>query len=393
MQCNAFTAAMLFASLLLCSACDDTATGTPSIDGAALDAAAIDGPLPADTGPPTDADPIDTGGSTDTGEPTDTDPSTDTGPATDTDPTDTDPSTDADPATDADPTDTDPTDTDPADTDPYTDADPSLDATAAADAEPAPDADPNAYDEGIIDQTLAHPDPDRDAAPLDINDGPEPVDLRTAGDYVILAKAAISTTGLTAIVGNIGVSPADGTAITGFGLSAPPTSFTLSPLVTGQVHAANYDIPTPAILTAAISDMETAYNDAAARPLPDFIELGAGNIDGLDLEPGLYKWGTGVLIPNGVTLTGGANDVWIFQIAGSLQLGNGAIVTLNGGAQPHNIFWQVAGQVRLGTDVDFKGIILSRTLIEMQTGVTMIGRAYAQTAVTLDAAEVTEPEQ
>lgn len=49
--------------------------------------------------------------------------------------------------------------------------------------------------------------------------------------------------------------------------------------------------------------------------------------------------------------------------------------------------------MRLGTDVDFKGIILSRTLIELQTGVTLIGRAYAQTAVTLDAAEVTEPEQ
>jgi hypothetical protein len=221
--------------------------------------------------------------------------------------------------------------------------------------------------------------------------GPAPVGLGTAENYVILAKTGVSTTGATAVVGDIGLSPAAGSFTTGFALSAPPTTFSTSALVTGKVWAADYDAPTPAGLTTAISDMQTAFTDAAGRVLPDFTELGAGNIDGLTLTPGLYKWGTGVEIPIGVTLTGGANAVWIFQIAQDLTVGNGAIITLAGGAQAKNIFWQVAGQATLGTTSDFKGIILSQTLISFNTGSTLLGRALAQTAVTLDATAITNP--
>ena len=160
--------------------------------------------------------------------------------------------------------------------------------------------------------------------------------------------------------------------------------------MTGKVYAADYAPPTPANMTTAVSDMETAFTDAAGRTLPDFTELGAGDISGLTLAPGLYKWGTGVLITSGVTLSGGANDVWIFQIAGNLTVSNGAIVTLSGGAQASNVFWQVAGETTLGTTSDFKGIILCQTLIALNTGAVMNGRALAQTAVTLDANTITE---
>ncbi|MDO8725985.1 MAG: ice-binding family protein, partial [Candidatus Methanoperedens sp.] len=145
-------------------------------------------------------------------------------------------------------------------------------------------------------------------------------------------------------------------------------------------------------MTAAISDMETAYTDAAGRTNPTDTELYAGDITGKTITPGLYKWGTGVLISaGGVTLSGGANDIWIFQIAQDLTVDNGAIVTLSGGAQAKNIFWQVAGQTTLGTTANFKGIILSKTLISMNTGATLNGRALAQTAVTLDANAITAP--
>ena len=221
--------------------------------------------------------------------------------------------------------------------------------------------------------------------------GPQPVDLGTSGNFVILAKTGVSTTGSTAVVGNIGLSPAAATFITGFGLTMDSTNvFATSSLVTGRVYAADYADPTPADLTTAVSDMQTAFTDAAGRTLPDFTELGAGDISGLTLAPGLYKWGTGVLITSGVTLSGSANDVWIFQIAGDLTVGNGAIVTLSGGAQASNIFWQVAGETTLGTTSDFKGIILCQTLIALNTGAVMNGRALAQTAVTLDASTVTE---
>jgi len=223
--------------------------------------------------------------------------------------------------------------------------------------------------------------------------GPAPIDLGTAGNFVILTKTGVTTTGTTAVVGNIGVSPIVAAAITGFGLIADPTNtFSTSSLVTGKIYAADYAVPTPAVLTAAISDMQTAYTDAAGRTTPDFTELGAGNISGLALVPGLYKWGTGVLITNaGITISGGANDVWIFQIAGDLIVNNSAIVTLVGGAQAKNIFWQVAGQANLGTAADFKGIILSQTLISLNTGAVMTGRALAQTAVTLNATAITAP--
>ena len=221
--------------------------------------------------------------------------------------------------------------------------------------------------------------------------GPAIVNLGTAGNFVILAKSGVSTTGTTAVVGDVGLSPAAATFLTGFAIIAPPTTSASSAQVTGLLYAADYDPPTPTMLTTAVLDMQTAFTDAAGRTLPDFTELGAGNIQGLNLVPGLYKWGTGVQIPSAVTLTGGSNAVWIFQIAQDLTVGNGAIVTLAGGAQAKNVFWQVAGQATLGTTANFKGIILSQTLISMNTGTIMVGRALAQTAVTLNATQITNP--
>jgi hypothetical protein len=223
-------------------------------------------------------------------------------------------------------------------------------------------------------------------------DGPAPVNLGTAGNYVILAKSGVSTTGTTAITGNVGLSPAASTYITGFSLIMDPSNrFATSSHVTGRAYAASYAPPTPSALTTAVGDMETAYTDAAGRSIPDFTELGAGNINGKTLTPGLYKWSSGVQIPVVVTLKGDKNAVWIFQIAQNLTVANGAQVTLAGGANPAHIFWQVAGQVTLGTTSHFKGIVLSKTLIAMKTGTIMDGRALAQTAVTLGATQLTRP--
>jgi formylmethanofuran dehydrogenase subunit C len=223
--------------------------------------------------------------------------------------------------------------------------------------------------------------------------GPASVNIGTAGNFAILAKTGISTTGTTAIVGDIGVSPAAATYITGFDLIADPSNtFSTSSLVVGNVYAADFTDPTPTKMTTAVGDMETAYTDAAGRTLPDHTELYTGDVTGQTLIPGLYNWSTGVLVSaGGVTISGTANDVWIFQIAGNLTVANGAIVTLSGGALASNIFWQVAGQVALGTTAAMKGIILCQTAIAMSTGASLTGRALAQTAVTLDANAVTRP--
>jgi hypothetical protein len=218
-----------------------------------------------------------------------------------------------------------------------------------------------------------------------------PVNLGAAGTYVILAKSGISTVPTSAVTGNLGVSPAAASSITGFSLTMDATNvFATSPQVTGKVYAADYAPPTPANLTAAVGAMETAFTDAAGRAA-GVTELGAGNIGGMTLAPGVYKWGTGLLIPTDVTLNGNASGVWIFQIAQNLTMSNGARVLLAGGARPKNVFWQVAGAVVLGTTAHCEGVILTQTAVTLQTGASINGRLLAQTAVNIDGSTVVEP--
>jgi len=227
---------------------------------------------------------------------------------------------------------------------------------------------------------------------LDAMAGQTPVNLGTAGNFVILAKSGISTVPTSAITGDIGVSPIDATAITGFALTLTAASpFATSAMITGKVYAPGYAAPTPANLTGAIGDMQTAYTDAAGRTIPDFTELGAGQIGGLTLVPGLYKWGTDVLISSDVTLSGGPNDVWIFQIAGKITQANGTQIHLTGGALAANVFWQAFGDVSLGTTAHFEGIIMAQTSISLGTGASINGRLLAQTAVTLEGNTVAAP--
>ena len=193
----------------------------------------------------------------------------------------------------------------------------------------------------------------------------------------------------------MGVSPAAATAITGFGLIMDASGqYSRSPIVTGRIYASDYAAPTPANLTTAVSNMETAYTTANGLVTPaPVLERGAGNISGLNLAPGLYKWSTGVLIdPNTtLTLTGGVNDTWVFQIAQNLTVSNGARIVLQGGAQAKNIMWVVAGQATLGTNTNFSGIILSKTLISANNGTIVTGRLLAQTAVTLIGTTIIQP--
>jgi hypothetical protein len=221
--------------------------------------------------------------------------------------------------------------------------------------------------------------------------GPAPLVLGTVGNYVILAKSAITTVPISAITGNVGLSPVAASFITGFTLVADPTNvFSTSTQVTGNVFAANYAVPTPANLTTAVGDMLTAYTDAAGRTA-DFTEVGAGNIGGVTLPAGTYKWSTGVTIPTNVTLNGGANDVWIFQIAQGINQASATRVILAGGALPKNIFWQSSGAVDIGTNAHMEGVVLSQTSIRLRTGASANSRLLAQTAVTLDANVVTQP--
>jgi hypothetical protein len=215
--------------------------------------------------------------------------------------------------------------------------------------------------------------------------GPAPVNLGTAGNFVILAQSAVTNVPSSVVTGNVGLSPATGA---GIGLTCAE--------VTGTIYSVDAAGPLPCVvtdatgLTAAIGAQGTAYTDAAGRA-PDYTELGAGNIGGLNLGPATYKWSTPVLIPTNVTLTGGPNDVWIFQVAQGLTVSSGVQIILAGGALPKNVYWQTFAAADIGTTSKFSGVILSQTSIALKTGATINGRLLAGTAVTLDHATVTQP--
>lgn len=224
--------------------------------------------------------------------------------------------------------------------------------------------------------------------------GPQLVSLGTAGNYVILAKTGISTVPPSTVTGDIAASPVAATYITGFSLIEDSSNaFWTSSQIIGRAFAADNAVPTPSLLTVAVRDMEDAYTDAAGRSRPDFLELATGNIGGLTLAPGLYKWTTGISILKDVTISGGPNDVWIFQTTGNLSMGGVKHVILAGGAQAKNIFWQVAGNVAIGTGAHFEGILLCKTDVTLLTRATMNGRVLSQTAAVLQKAIVTKPAQ
>lgn len=232
-------------------------------------------------------------------------------------------------------------------------------------------------------------------------DGPDPVelgqadDLGAAGAYVILAKTAVTNVPGTKITGgHLGVSPVAHTAITGFSLVLDPSGVyaTSTALVApGKVYAADYALPTPAKLTTAVLAMQAAYADAASRIPTDHLNLNSGDLGGLTLTPGIYTWGSTVLVPDDVTLEGCADDVWILQISGDLDLSANKQVLLAGGAQAKNIFWQIAGQATIHAGAHLEGVVLSQTGITFQTKASFTGRAYAQTMVALDQNAVTAP--
>jgi Fe-S cluster assembly iron-binding protein IscA len=220
------------------------------------------------------------------------------------------------------------------------------------------------------------------------------VNLGTAGNYVILSEAGVTNVPASVITGDIGVSPIAATAITGFSLIADASgTFSTSTQVVGNIYAADYAVPTSSNLTTAVLDMQAAYTDAAGRAATSAAttNVGAGILTGLTLSPGVYEWGTAVTIPTDLVLNGTATDVWIFKVAGTLDLAAAKSILLSGGALPKNIFWHVSGAVTIGTTAHLEGVVLSATAITLQTGASANSRLLAQTAVALDSNAVTQP--
>lgn len=232
-----------------------------------------------------------------------------------------------------------------------------------------------------------------------VSSGPAPgaVNLGTAANYAILASSGVSTIPTSVVTGNIGLSPAARGAMTGWSeVSDATDTFSTSAQVAApfKLYAADYVGGTTIVnLTTAVADMGIAYTDAAGRTPTSAAttNVGAGTLTSLTLTPGVYEWGTSVLIPTDLVLSGNATDVWIFKISGTLTMASAKNVTLTGGALAKNIFWQVTNAVSIGAGTHFEGNILGKTSITFGNLASINGRLLAQTAVVLSATTVTAP--
>ncbi|MEP6469233.1 MAG: ice-binding family protein [Chloroflexota bacterium] len=190
--------------------------------------------------------------------------------------------------------------------------------------------------------------------------GPSPVGLGTAAPFAVLAGTpAVTNSGPTTITGDVGIHPA--VAVTGF----PPGT------VNGTIHMAD------AVALQAKTDLVTAYNDAAGRPVTDT----HGSLGGLTLVAGVYNAGGVALDLTGTLRLDGQNDpnsVWVFQATSSLITASSSSVKLINGAKPCNVFWQVTSSATLGSGSSFVGTIMALTSITMASGVTLDGRALAR---------------
>jgi hypothetical protein len=202
------------------------------------------------------------------------------------------------------------------------------------------------------------------------------VNLGTAGSYAVLAGSTVTNTGPSVISGNVGVSP--GTAVTGFG-GAPNGTVN-----NGTIHTAD------ASAASAQRALTRAYNDAAGRPKSASISAAIGA--GQTLGPGVYNATSGLEVGGSLILDGDSSAVFIFQAGSTLITDTGTTITLAGGAQACNVFWQVGSSATINSGTVFVGTILASTAITVGTGDTVMGRALASTAaVTLDDDTITAP--
>jgi Ice-binding-like len=190
-----------------------------------------------------------------------------------------------------------------------------------------------------------------------------PVDLATAGPFVVLGGTTDTNVGPSVLNGDLGVSP--GTELEGFGLPA---------VVNGSTHA------TDEVAAKAQLDLTTAYDVAAGQPVLPANDLSGTDLGERKLAPGTYRYNAAALLTGALTLDaeGDPNAEFVFQIGSQLTTESASSVLLVNGASPCNVYWQVGSSADIGTTTAFQGNLMALTSISLKNGATVLGRMLAR---------------
>jgi hypothetical protein len=204
--------------------------------------------------------------------------------------------------------------------------------------------------------------------------------LGAARSFAALGSTTVTSTGLTVITGDVGVSP--GTAITGF----PPATVT-----GGSIHAND------ATAIQAHADAALAYGTLEGLSSIPANNRSGTDLGGLTLAPGVYKFNSSAQLTGNLTLDAGGDSgaLFVFQIGSTLTTASdSSVVVINGGADydESHVFWQVGSSATLASGTVFTGNILAYASITLVTGSTMTGNALALNGgVTMESNTITSP--
>jgi Ice-binding-like len=200
--------------------------------------------------------------------------------------------------------------------------------------------------------------------------------LGRAASFVVLGGSTVTSTGATAITGDLGVS-SPGVSVTGF----PPGT-----MARGAQHVGD------PVANQAQADAQSAYAVLAGKPCT--APLTGQDLGGKTLAPGVYCFTSSAQLTGRLVLDGGGKGgkgVWIFQIASTLTTATNSSVVMSKGGRAGNVFWQVGSAATLGTGTAFMGNILAYSSITMNTAANLSGRALARDAVTMDSNNIQAP--
>jgi hypothetical protein len=214
------------------------------------------------------------------------------------------------------------------------------------------------------------------------------IDLGKAGQFVILAITDIHNESGSDITGQTG----EGTLAD---KNEKERAFTDSARQNTSnrvaVWQSDQSDTTSSDVNEAIEDMMSAYGNVSSQNGDNDTSHENESIQGSELAPGVHEWSNSLHLESDVTLSGGEDDVWIFKVGDNLTVDENTVVTLTDGASADNVFWYVEGEVTIGRDAHFEGIILSMNEITLEKGAKLNGRLFSQSSITLDENTVTEP--